>query len=77
MEVPIVDYKDNFYINSPEREILTPEGCRYLLQIGDKQLRSLVREGLPCIRASNSYRFVRRAVIDWLHERSMEGRADG
>lgn len=61
---------DNFHTrtwaDSPDRDILTPAGCRVLLHIGEKALTRLIELGLPHVRTSNSYRFVRTRVIEWM-----------
>ena len=60
------NYFSKTYANSPDRDILTPDGCRILLQVGEKALVKLMEQGLPRIPASNSYRFVRNQVIEWM-----------
>lgn len=60
------DYITETYKNSPDRDILTPEGCRNLLQIGEKALPQLIGKGLPAVPIGNSYRFVRTRVIEWM-----------
>lgn len=61
-----VEYETETYRNSPDREILTPAGVRNLLQIGEKALSSLMTRGLPKKLTGNSYRFSRKAVLEWM-----------
>jgi hypothetical protein len=56
--------------DSPDREVPTPRGCLALLAIGDRALASLIDKGLPHIETSNSYRFPKAAVLEWLIEQS-------
>lgn len=60
------EYATETYKNSPERDILTPEGCRNLLVVGEKALPQLIDKGLPAVPVGNSYRFVRTRVIEWM-----------
>ena len=69
-EVATPNYHCKKYFNSPDREILTSEGCRVLLQVGTKALVKLHREGLPYIKAAGAYRYSRRQVIAWLEKRA-------
>lgn len=62
----LAEYATETYKNSPDRDILTPEGCRNLLQIGEKALPQLIGKGLPAVPVGNSYRFVRSRVIEWM-----------
>jgi hypothetical protein len=62
----VAEYLTDVYRNSPDRDILTPEGCRNLLQVGDKALGKLISAGLPAVPTSNSYRFPRAEVLRWM-----------
>ena len=64
MATPNPEFTDP--LNSPDLDILNPEGCRTLLQIGEKALAKLMQQGLPHVPTSNSYRFVRQRVIEWM-----------
>lgn len=54
--------------DSPDLVILTPEGCRRLIGIGEKALPPLMHRGLPYVAIGNSYRYPRAAVIEWIVE---------
>jgi hypothetical protein len=56
--------------DSPDRDILTPRGCQALLTIGEKALAIFVKQGIPYVETSNSYRFPRAAVLEWMIEES-------
>lgn len=59
------------YLDSPERDVLTPAGCKSLLGCGDKELKRLVErqeDPLPCRWVGNSRRFARVRVLQWLAE---------
>ncbi len=60
--------------DQPDNDILTPEGCRTLLHVGEKALTQLQGRGLPYVAISNSYRFVRTEVITWMAEESRKRR---
>jgi len=60
--------------HSPDLDVLTPAGCRALLQVGDKALAVLINRGLPHIEVSNSYRFVRARVLEWLSTEGEQSR---
>jgi hypothetical protein len=51
---PALDQGDR---DSPDRPILTPEGCRRLIGIGEKALPLLMQRGLPYVALGNSYRY--------------------
>jgi hypothetical protein len=60
-------------VHSPDRAILTPEGCQALLQIGEKALRALRnrrKDPIPHLETSNSCRFHRAEVLLWFAEQS-------
>ena len=54
--------------NSPDQDILTPKGLQALIQIGEKAVPSLLDLGMPFIPVSNTKRFVRTQVLQWLSE---------
>src|SRR5688500_2399591 len=58
--------------DSPHQEILTPEGCRALLHIGEKALCQFHKDDppIPHVETSNSYRYPRSDVLKWLSERA-------
>ena len=56
--------------DSPDRPILTPEGCRRLIGIGEKALPLLMQRGLPYVASGNSYRYPRAAVLEWFSDES-------
>lgn len=60
------EYATDTYKNSPDRDILTPEGCRHLLCVGEKAIPALIEKGLPAVPIGNSYRFVRARIIEWM-----------
>lgn len=68
----VVDYVTEAYRNSPERDILTPEGCRTLLNIGEKALNAFMdlEEHIPYVTTSNSYRFPRTEVLTWFADQA-------
>ena len=59
-------------VNSPDRDILTPQGCQTYLQIGEKALLQLRKMSppIPYIEISNSYRYPREAVLRWVVQRA-------
>jgi hypothetical protein len=65
-------YERNDYLDSPERDILTPKGLRLLLgDVGEKTITRLVSTpGLPFLKVSNSYRFHRGEVLAWCASKS-------
>jgi hypothetical protein len=69
-----VEYVTEAYRNSPDREVLTPEGCQALLQVGEKTLREYRREAIPIpsTYTANSYRYPRRLVLQWFDERCLK-----
>ena len=66
------EFVTDHYRNNPNLEILNPEGCRILLQVGEKALAKLMHEGMPHLPVSNSYRFVRHQVIQWVEDQAAE-----
>lgn len=64
------EFVTEHYRNNPDLEVLNPEGCRILLQVGEKALAKLMSEGLPYLPVSNSYRFVRHQVIQWVEDQA-------
>ena len=65
-DVPRFD--SDTYLDSPEREVLTPIGFKLLLgDVGDKAITKLVQiPDFPYLPISNSYRFHRAKVLEWL-----------
>lgn len=55
------------YLDSPDREILTPKGFRLLFgDIGEKTVYKLVDlPDFPVLHISNTYRFSRGKVLEW------------
>lgn len=56
--------------HSPDLPILTPEGCRRLIGIGERALPTLMNRGLPYVQVGNSYRYPRATVLDWFYEQA-------
>jgi hypothetical protein len=65
-------YEHDDYLDSPERDILTPKGLRLLLgDVGEKTITRLVNTpGFPFLKVSNSYRFHRGEVLAWCASKS-------
>lgn len=63
----VPEYETAAYLNSPERDILTPKGFLLLMgDLGEKAITKLVEiDGFPHIPISNSYRFHRIRVLEW------------
>lgn len=57
-------------LHSPDLAILTPEGCRRLIGIGEKALPVLMARGLPFVQVGNSYRYPRATVLEWFYDES-------
>jgi hypothetical protein len=59
--------------DSPNQEILTPEGCQALLHVGEKTLREYRREEppIPSVYTNNSYRYPRADVLKWFSEKCL------
>ena len=64
----MVDYTGDDYLDSPERDILTGKGLRLLLgDLGEKSITKLIQiPGFPYLHISNTYRFHRARVLEWL-----------
>jgi hypothetical protein len=60
-------YDSDEYLDSPDRDVLTPKGLRLLLgDIGAKTLYKLVDlPEFPVLHISNGYRFPRAKVLEW------------
>ena len=61
-----VNPADKKELESPNREILTPEGVRKLLNVKESAYKQMLDNGLPAVKTSNSYRHVRHQVIKWM-----------
>jgi hypothetical protein len=72
MAINSVEYVTETYLNSPDREILTPAGCRTLLNVGEKALNAFMDQDdpIPYVHTSNSYRFARIEVLSWFAEQA-------
>jgi hypothetical protein len=58
--------------DSPDREVLSPAGCRTLLNVGEKALNAFMdqEDPIPSVHTSNSYRFARSEVLAWFAEQA-------
>jgi hypothetical protein len=71
MATNLVEYKTASYINSPDREILTEEGCQTLFGVGEKALRKWRARTTPIPYFDediNTFRYPRSEVLIWFAE---------
>jgi hypothetical protein len=52
--------------HSPDHPVLTPRGIEMLFNVGEKTIALFRRRGMPYVDSSNSYRYLRSQVLEWL-----------
>jgi hypothetical protein len=75
MATNLIEYATETYLNSPDREILTPSGCQTLFNVGEKALRKWRARETPIPHFGediNSIRYPRAEVLKWFAAESLK-----